>query len=158
IHTYGQQFKTFVEALRADVHNPDMPVIFAQICRHYNGKKDRDRGWEIIREAQRRIPESLAPAHCIATVDLDVMDGVHLDYDSLKRVGERMAYLALPYVKKEQPPRSEIKLRSVGFGQTLRPTIVVEFSGVSGKLRAPGRAVGFSLKSKETGAELNWIY
>ena len=58
------------------------------------------RAWEIIREAQRLIPEALAHAHCVPSVDLDLMDGLHLDYDSMKRIGERMAFLAIPYVKK----------------------------------------------------------
>ena len=158
VGTYGRQFQTFVEALRKDCQNPDLPVLFAQICRHHNGKKERSKGWEMVREAQRRIPESLPMAHCVATVDLDVVDGLHLDYDSLKRVGERMAYLALPYVKKGVVPRSEIKLASARFGKTLKPTIVVEYAGVTGKLRASGRPTGFCLKDKATEEVLDWIY
>lgn len=158
IGTYGRQFKDFVETLRRDVGNPEMPAIFAQICGHYTGKKERDRGWETIREAQRRIPDLLPKSHCVATVDLEVMDGLHVDYDSLKRVGERMAYLALPYVNRVTPPRREIKLVSAAFGKTIKPTIVVEFSGVTGRLRAPGKPTGFSLKRKDTGESLPWIY
>ena len=86
------------------------------------------------------------------------MDGLHLDYDSLKRVGERMAFLALPYVKKDVGPRSEIKLVSVQLGTTLKPTIVVAFSGVTGRLRATGRPTGFCLKDRATGESLDWIY
>jgi sialate O-acetylesterase len=156
--TYGQQFKDFVAALRKDFDNPDLPVLFAQVCRHHDSKKERDKGWEVVREAQRKIPEDLANAHCVATVDLDVMDGLHLDYASLKRVGERMAYLALPYVRKGVARRSEIKLKAAEFGQSPKPTIVVEFSGVTGKLRASGRPTGFSLRRKETGENLDWVY
>ena len=40
IRTYAaKQFKTFVDALRKDCQNPDLPVIFAQNCRHHNGAK-----------------------------------------------------------------------------------------------------------------------
>lgn len=158
ITTYGEQFAEFVEALRKDFQNPDMPVIFAQICRHHNGSVDRARGWEIVREAQRRIPQRLPHSHCVPSLDLDVMDGIHLDYNSLRRVGERMAFLALPYAMKGVAPRSEITLESVKDGGTLKPTIVVEFRGVTGKLQAPGRPLGFTLKRKETGEVLDWIY
>jgi len=159
IRTYGRQFKTFVEAFRKDCNDDGLPVLLAQICRHHNSnRKDSAAGWEIVREAQRRIPESLLRAHCVPTVDLDVMDGLHLDYDSLKRVGERMAFLALPYVKKGVEPRSEIKLVSVHLGTTLKPTIVVEFSGVTGRLRAAGRPTGFCLKDRATGESLDWNY
>lgn len=158
ITTYGEQFRTFVEALRRDFENPEMPVILAQICRHHHGEKGGNRGWELIREQQRLIPLKLSHSHTLATIDLDVMDGLHLDYASLKRVGERMARLAVPYVATNAAPRSEIKLESVRMGTTLTPTIVVEFSGVSGRLRAPGRPTGFCLKKRETGETLDWIY
>jgi sialate O-acetylesterase len=156
--TYARQFQSFVEAFRRDCGTGGSPVLFAQICRHHNGRKEKATGWEIIREAQRRIPDVLPHSHCVPTVDLDVMDGLHLDYDSLKRVGHRMAFLALPYVKKGVAPRSEIKLESVRVGKSVKPTIVLEFTGVTGKLHAPGRGIGFSLKDKATGEVLDWIY
>lgn len=156
--TYGQEFAKFVLALRSDFAAPDMPAIYAQICRHHNGPPGRDKAWELVREIQRTIPESLDRAHCIPSIDLDVMDGIHLDGESLRRVGQRMAYVALPHVRAGAPPRQEIKLRSVSVGATPRPSIVVEFSGVSGRLLAPGRPTGLSLKQKSTGDLLDWIY
>lgn len=158
LSSYGKEFAKFVESLRQDAGNPDMPVIFAQICRHHNGPDYRGEAWEIIRETQRKIPETLANAHCIPSIDLDVMDGIHLDHHSLRRVGERMAYVALPHVMQGSPPRTEIQLRSVTPGMTPRPSIVVEFSGVGGRLRSPGRPTGFVLKKKATGQIVDWIY
>jgi hypothetical protein len=38
-----------------------------------------------------------------------------------------------------------------------RPALVVQFSGVSGRLHAPGRATGFVLKTA-AGKTLDWIY
>ncbi len=160
IRTYAQQFKTFIEEARKDFQNPEMPVIFAQICRHHGGKKDRDIGWEIIREEQRLIPEILPHSHCVPSVDLGLVDGLHIDYDSMKRVGERMAYLTLPYVKKGVAKRSEIKFTSVRFAKDLpfRSLLHVEFSGVTGKLRALGKPTGFSLRRKTDGEALDWIF
>jgi hypothetical protein len=135
-----------------------MPVIYAQICRHHNSQVDRSRGWEIIREAQRTIPERLANSHCVPSIHLDLMDGLHLDYDSLKTVGEQMAYLALPYVKKGIPPRTEIRLKSANFSGGLRPRIVVEFTGVRGRLKSEGKPTGFVVKAKQTDKPLDWIY
>ena len=60
ITTYGNQFIHFVQAVRNEFGGPGMPVIYAQICRHHNSPIDRSRGWEIIREMQRTIPERLA--------------------------------------------------------------------------------------------------
>ncbi len=158
ITTYGDQFIHFVEALRKEFGGPHMPVIYAQICRHHNSPVDRSRGWEIVREAQRTIPERLASAHCVPTIHLDLMDGLHLDYDSLKTVGEQMAYLALPYVKEGISPRTEIRLKSAAFSGGLRPRIVVEFTGVRGRLKSEGKPTGFVVKEKQTGKPLDWIY
>ena len=113
ISTYGNRFARFIECLRADAHDPSLPVIYAQICRHHNGPEGRAQGWEMVRDAQRRLPERLANTHCVPSIDTDVMDGLHLEYDSLKRMGERMARLALPYVKAGIPSRAEIRLKSV---------------------------------------------
>src|SRR5262249_35759640 len=119
IRTYAQQFKTLIEAARKDFQNRVMPVLFTQICRHHGGKKDRDKAWEIIREQQRLLPELLPHVHGIPTADLGLVDGLHIDYDSMKRVGERMASLALPYVKKGVAKRSEITLTSAGLAKEL---------------------------------------
>lgn len=156
--TYGAEFQKFVEAVRHDFGGPGMPVIFAQVCRHHGSPPGRGPSWELIRDTQRRIPERVPHSHCVATLDLDTMDGLHLDYDSLKRVGGRMAYLALPYVKAGVAPRHEIRLRSVRVGPPPRPHLVVTFDGVTGRLRAPGRPTGFVLKRKATGEPVDWLY
>jgi sialate O-acetylesterase len=158
ITTYGDQFVHFVEALRKEFGGAEMPVIYAQICRHHNSPPDRSRGWEIIREAQRTIPERLANSHCVPTIHLDVMDGLHLDYASLLTVGEQMAHLALPYVKSGVASRTEIRLKAVTYSSGLRPRIVVAFSGVEGRLKSAGKPAGFALKEKPTGKLLDWIY
>jgi sialate O-acetylesterase len=156
--TYADQFKRLVEALRSDFRNPHLVVITAQICRHHHGEKSRYRFWEQIRETQRLIPGQIPQVHTIPTIDLDLVDGLHLDYWSQKRLGKRMAHLALPYVKGGVAPRSEIKLKSVRLGNTPKPSILVEYDGVTGRLRAPGRATGFQLRNKTTGEDLDGIF
>ena len=54
------------------------------------------------------------------------MDGIHLDYDSHRRLGQRMAYLALQYAKSGVAPRTEIRLRSIRISAaTGRPALAV---------------------------------
>ena len=53
--------------------------------------------------------------------------------------------------------RGEIRLISVTRVESPRPRIVSRFSGVSGRLRAPGRPTGFVFK-KPTGETLDWIF
>jgi len=165
ISTYSQEFRKFVEALRTDFSTPDMPVIVVQIGRFHQGSRTRDRYWEMMRDIQRRIPEEIGNVHTVPSVDLDSFDGIHLAYDSYKRLDARMAYLALPHVKKGVPPRSEIKLESAKYSATpiAAPRgggfpIIVTFSGVNGKLRSPGKPTGFRLRKRGSTEDETWIY
>ena len=158
VSTYAAEFKKFIRALRDDFHNPELVVITAQICRHHQGNRDRYRMWERVREIQRLIPEQISNVHVVPTVDLDLLDGLHLDYCSEKRLGRRMAQVAHPYTKEGVPPRGEIKLKSVRFAEGGKLSILVEFEGVTGKLQAPGRPTGFRLREARTGEDLDWIF
>ena len=73
------------------------------------------------------------------------------------RMGQRMARVALPYAKKGEPARSEIRLKSVTRMQSPKPRILVQFSGVSGRLRAPGRPTGFVFK-RPSGETVDWAF
>lgn len=176
VSTYAAEYKKLVEALRRDCHNPNMPVILAQVHGHYHppfyqaagyaeehveqkalsGNLLRGRGWEKLREIQRLLPETIPHVHTVPTVDLDVADGLHLDYQSYTKLGPRMASVAFPYVDPEATPRTEIRLKSAnwsGGGQ-----IRVEFEGVVGKLWAPGKPTGFTLRNQKTGLDESWIF
>ena len=67
-----------------------------------------------------------------------------------------MAYVALPYVNTDVPPRTEIRLRSARWMAGAR--ILVEFDGVKGKLLASGKPTGFTLRNKKTGLDESWIF
>ena len=174
--TYAAEYKKLVEALRRDCQNPTMPVILAQVHGHYHppyyhaegyaeqhgeqkwtsGNLLRGRGWEKIREIQRLLPETIPNVHTVPTIDLNVADGLHLDYQSYTKLGPRMAYVALPYVNHDVPPRTEIRLKSARWirgGQ-----IVVDFEGVGGRLWAPGKPTGFTLRNQKTGLDESWIF
>jgi hypothetical protein len=189
VSTYGAEFKKFIDAMRRDFHNPDLVVIAAQEARAFNPptysltgyehvrsiQKQNNhniaygRSWEQIREIQRQAPEQIGNMHLVPMIDLDQMDIGHLDYAAYNRLGRRMAWLALPYVKKGVPSRSEIRLRSARWlkGKTYPQhmmradclMIEVEFEGVTGKLTAPGRPTGFQLRNphKKTGEGEDWI-
>ena len=63
----------------------------------------------------------------------------------------------LPYTKAEVPERTEIRLKSATKIAAPRPRIVLEFTGVSGRLQTPGRPTGFALKTS-AGETLDWIF
>ena len=90
-----------------------LPVIFAQICRHHNGPDGRARAWEMVREAQRRLPERLANTHCVPSIDTRRDGRTAPGLRLAEANGRADGRLALPYVKKGTPARAEIRLKSV---------------------------------------------
>jgi hypothetical protein len=86
-------FSAFVENMRADLHEPELPVLFAEIG--VNPSPEEYLNWELVKEQQRATV--LPGAAMIATDDLETMDGLHFTADSYRVIGERFAaaYLAL---------------------------------------------------------------
>jgi len=177
--TYGDKFKEFVDALKKDFHNPELVVIAAQECRQHYPPYYASKGyenqsvemkktnpdlinglsWEKLREIQRRVVEHIPNMHLVPMIDLDVSDGIHVDYASQKRLGARMARCALPYAKKGSPKQAEIRLKSVEVDKSGKfPKIIVAFDGVTGKLTASGRPTGFSLRNRATKEDDDWIF
>ena len=53
------------------------------------------RPWNIVQEAQREIPERVAHTAVVPAIDLDLDDAIHISTPGLKRLGERLARVAL---------------------------------------------------------------
>lgn len=179
VSTYADRYAELVEAMRKEFGGPEMPVILAQLNMHFHppyyavaGYEDKnlDRksastimlggvGWEKVREAQRLIAARIPHVRLVSTLDLTLMDGLHLDYESGRAVGERMAMFALPFVKTGVPSRPGLDFESARWG-TEPNTIVVKFKGVSGRLKAAGRPVGFEVRGpgRKTGEGEHWVF
>lgn len=98
--TYAARFENWVESLRADLDRPELPVIAVQLGRVLQ-PAGLDGGWaktswEIVREAQRLLPEQLPHTAVTSAIDLGLADTIHIDSPGLIRLGKRMARLACP--------------------------------------------------------------
>ena len=169
---YADVLARFVDRLRADTQNPDLPFIHVQIARYtannfpgqpgasYKGEKYADlfqtytNAWDMVQEAQRRLADRRENVYMISAVDLYPMaDIVHLDYAAQQRLGRRLAEVALANVYKLPGHANPIKLASIDVHDS---SIVVHYSGVNGRLTAPGRPHGFEVRfPKLTAAQLN---
>jgi hypothetical protein len=80
-------FTTFITNLRKDLHEPDLPVVFAQIGATWTPEAFPN--WDIVREQQRST--QLPNTAMIVTDDLPLMDGLHFTTDSYRIIGKRFA-------------------------------------------------------------------
>jgi acetyl esterase/lipase len=116
-------------------------------------------GCERVREAQRRVAEKLENVYLVPSADLYPMeDPAHWGFEAYQRLGPRVAEVALSQVYKLPGHGTPIKLQSIESGERRDPrtggdipghhqtTIRLRFNGVSGRLHAAGRPLGFSLR------------
>lgn len=144
--TYRERFIEWVNAVRADVKMPNLPVITVQLgCVADTGRNPS--GWEKIRDVQYDMPSSLANCAVTTSVDLGLNDTIHIDAPGQIRLGRRMARLALRIAehKKDIPSGPRItgmvsRINDRGLGET-----DITFGGVAGELMPLTGIHGFSI-------------
>jgi sialate O-acetylesterase len=114
--TYAERFAAWIEALRADLAMPDLPVYAVQIgcvvvppCNAQTSWQSRY--WEPVREALRIVPERVANTGVVSAVDLGLCDSIHIDTPGLSRLGKRLARLA------QHGPKAAPRLRKIEAGE-----------------------------------------
>lgn len=146
-NSYERRFDEWVASVRSDTGIPDLPVIAVQIGRVVEPPTREGiwLGWDIVREAQRTLPQRTANATVTTAVDLPLVDLIHIDTGGLIRLGKRMARLALAGKQIGPQVTSIQKITSpAGMGNAIR----VRFEGVSGGwvCNNPSRIHGFEVR------------
>jgi sialate O-acetylesterase len=140
--TYRRRFADFIRAVRKDVKDPGLPVLFVQIGRFIVPPDSLPQGWDLVREGQRRVEADLDHVAVVPAVDASLVDLIHLDTAGQIKVGRRLARAAAREVFGRQefsrgPRLAEVKTNAD------RTAVTVAFGEVNGRLRAEGRPTGF---------------
>lgn len=146
VETYAERFHHFLEVLRKETHQPDLPVITVQIGRHVTTAIAQGTWWEQMREVQRQIAQKERLVTMAATLDLELSDCIHLSYPAQQRLGKRLALLARPLAQFKPAPQPGIQLAKVGYLDASRQALYVDFMHVNGRLQSEGRPHGFALR------------
>jgi sialate O-acetylesterase len=135
---YPRVFADFIESVRTDFKQPELPFYFVQIGRFINGSNPK--GWNMVQDAQRRLPDRVANTAVVAVVDLELDDLIHIGTQGLKRAGQRLARVALRELFGQAGATTPTLDRvNRGAGNTL----VVKFKGVNmGPGQSPAPASG----------------
>jgi sialate O-acetylesterase len=180
---YENSLGKFIDRLRIDTGNPDLPFIIVQIDRQVStlapgqpgksklGEEMADalatytEAWEHVRDVQRQMADNRKNVYVVSAIDLgDMVDPIHLEYESFRKLGLRIAEVALSQVYKLPGHATPIKLKSVRVEPLHvwhsdkiiqgRVVIRVRFSGVNGRLRSADRPTGFQLRFEK--AKTGW--
>ena len=105
---YAKRFRAFVEGVRADLKQPNLPILTAQLGRYADAGTDveRNRSWSIIRELQRKAALELPHLEVVPAIDLPMSDEIHVSAAGNVTNGQRFATAALRavYGKELLPP------------------------------------------------------
>ncbi len=147
---FAERFTHLVQSVRTDFGDPNLPFYTVQIGRFVVAMPEEgELAWNQVQDMQRRLAEQIPNTAVVASVDLELDDLIHVGTQGLKRLGKRLANIAL----RELFGRSDIQKgpRPAGaFVDNPEGTrIRVRFMEVNGRLTAAGRISGFSIRSAQ---------
>ncbi len=123
---YPKVFADFIAAVRADFEQPELPFYFVQLGRFANPSDPKF--WNSVQETQRLLPERIPNTAVVATVDLELDDGIHIGTTGLKRLGARLAGIALREIFGQAGATTPTLDRVSRLGER---TLVLKFKGVN---------------------------
>ena len=157
---YLDKMVKFIDDVRAELSYPQLPFFLVQLGCWNNDMLGGDPfsiSWDTVRNAQRMIPDIVPHTAVVPAIDLELEDGIHIGTEGLKRLGRRLANVAVNRVYGRQAPTGP-KLKSVTKGDGF---IRVSYDGVSRMLITPdpaGRVSGYSLSFGDNMPTTNPIY
>lgn len=124
---YAKTFADFITAVRDDLRQPELPFYYVQIGRFINGGDPKH--WDSVRDDQRRLVERLPNTAVVTGVDLELDDFIHVGTQGLKRLGKRLAKVALREVYGGQAGATTPTLDRVNKGAG--NTLILKFKDVN---------------------------
>ncbi|MCS6950583.1 MAG: sialate O-acetylesterase [bacterium] len=147
---FAERFAHFIERLRADLGDPALPFYYVQLGRFVVAMPlEGEAAWSQIREHQRTLANEIPHSAVVPAVDLELDDLIHVGTQGLKRIGRRLAKVALRELFGRTDLQRGPQLEGAWFDNGERTRIRVRFTDVNGKLVSAGRVSGFSLRTAQ---------
>jgi sialate O-acetylesterase len=148
-NVYERALLQLIDRVRADTNLPDLPFICVQVARFVWPYNSHARGFEKIRDVQRRVSSLRKNVYTVSALDLPLEDPAHLSFEGHQRLGPRLAEVALSQVYLQPGHATPITLGNIQVLQpdNRRPMIRIRFHGVNGKLTSSGLPTGFEVRT-----------
>jgi type 1 glutamine amidotransferase len=129
---YFKNFSAFIDAVRGDLRQSDLPFYFVQIGRFVH--RGDPSGWNAVQAAQRRIPDRVPDTAVVSVIDLELDDAIHVGTQGLKRAGRRLARIALRELFGQSGATTPTLDRVI---RGPNNTLIVKFKGVNMSVDRP---------------------
>lgn len=145
-HSYMPKMLAFAQALRRDLDDANLPIIYAQLSVFYIWDHSGASHWNHIQQQQLELEPMLAPAAMVPTLDAALANPIHLDARSLRTVGRRMAWQAARLAEGKFLCDSGPRLASWEWNAA-RTELRILLAGVNGTLEPVGKVYGFCVEA-----------
>jgi type 1 glutamine amidotransferase len=125
-NVFPRVFSDFIDSVRSDFGQPELPFYYVQIGRFVNGSDPK--GWNAVQDAQRVLVDRVPNTAVIAVIDRELDDGIHVGTQGLKLAGQRLAAIA------QRELFGQVGATTPTFDRVSRGpnnTLVVKFKGVN---------------------------
>jgi len=147
---FAERFTRFIASVRADFNDPDLPFYYVQLGRFVVAMPlEGEVAWNQVQDVQRRLAEEVPHAAVVPAVDLELDDLIHISTKGLKRLGRRLAKVALRELFGRADILSGPRLVGAKVDNAEGTRIRVRFTDVNGVLTAPARLSGFSIRTEQ---------
>ncbi len=155
---FRERFTQLVENVRTDTGDANLPFYSVQIGRFVVPPGSDPTGWNAIQEHQRTLADEIPNTAVVAGIDLELDDQIHIGVHGLKRIGRRLAHIALHGMAGDTDQPSGPRLRSVTVEGANRDMLRVSYDGVARTGFMPSvRVTGFSVRTADR-LDTNSIY
>jgi len=145
---YKERMKSFIKAVRRDLKSPGLPFIQVQIGRVLVDETAfPPEDWNRIQEVQLEIASEMQNVGVAAAVDCGLSDAIHLDALGGRRMGSRLAELALVMAYGKKGPAS-LAPGKIAFADRKRACLRVQYRNVRGRLAPRSGVFGFWVEDR----------
>ncbi|MGQ9488906.1 MAG: sialate O-acetylesterase [Armatimonadota bacterium] len=147
---FAERFTHFIKRVRADFGDPGLPFYYVQIGRFVIAMPtEGELAWNQLQDTQRRLAGEIPNVAMVASVDLELDDLIHIGTQGLKRLGKRLANIALRELFGRRDIQLGPRLLDACIDNAEGTRVRVRFADVNGRLVAPGRVAGFSIRTAQ---------
>lgn len=95
-YRYEPLLRDYIRGLRTEFHDSNLPVMLVQLAGYgYNDFRTDFNEWPIIRDVQFKVASTTHHTGLVTAVDLADPDPIEIHPKEKKKLGERLAYLAM---------------------------------------------------------------
>jgi sialate O-acetylesterase len=111
-YKYEPLLRDYLRGLRIEFHDLNLPVILIQLAGYgYNDFQTDLNEWPIIRDVQFKVASTTNHTGLVTAVDLADPDPIEIHPKEKKRLGERLAYLAMDLVYEKRCEKRSAELK-----------------------------------------------